>query len=142
MSRRPLLRPRRRPRQPIPPCRSLLPHPRPSEPARRDRLDAEVRLQVDRLSTAAWPVASALDLTARLADGVFAVAPVAFGIGSGRASGRFDLDTNRAPAQAQLRFDLHDMKLESMLANLPPEKRIAGALSGVVDLAARRPHAR
>ena len=29
------------------------------------------------------------------------------------------------------------MKLESMLANLPPDKRIAGALSGVVDLAAR-----
>ena len=59
----------------------------------------KVRLQVDRLSSAAWPVASALDLTARLADGVLAVAPVAFGIGSGRASGRFDLDTNRAPAQ-------------------------------------------
>ncbi|MEO6744827.1 MAG: AsmA family protein, partial [Caldimonas sp.] len=108
-----------------------------SEPTRGDRLDAEVRLQVDRLSGAAWPVASALDLTARLADGVLAVAPVAFGIGSGRASGRFDLDTNRAPAQAQLRVDLHDMKLESMLSNLPPDKRIAGALSGVVDLAAR-----
>ena len=110
-----------------------------SEPARRDRLDAEIRLQVDRLSSTGWPVASALDLTARLADGVLAVAPVAFGIGSGSgsASGRFDLDTNRSPAQAQLRVDLHDMKLESVLANLPADKRIAGALSGVVDLAAR-----
>jgi uncharacterized protein involved in outer membrane biogenesis len=100
------------------------------------RLDAEVRLQVDRLSSAAWPAAAALDLTARLTDGVLAVAPLAFGIGRGRASGRFDLDTNRMPAQAQLRVDVRDVKLEAMLANVPAEQRVSGALSGGVDLRA------
>ena len=105
-------------------------------PSRPERLDAEIRLQVDRLSAAAWPAASALDLTARLADGVLAVSPLAFGIGSGRASGRFDLDTNRVPAEAQLRVDLRDLKLETLLAGMPAEKRISGALSGGVDLIA------
>jgi uncharacterized protein involved in outer membrane biogenesis len=101
-----------------------------------ERLDAEIRLQIDRLSAASWPAASALDLTARLADGVLAVSPLAFGIGSGKASGRFDLDTNRVPAEAQLRVDLHDLKLETLLAGIPAEKRVSGALSGVIELIA------
>ena len=106
-------------------------------PPARERLDAEIRLQVDRLSAATWPAASSLDLTARLADGVLAVTPLAFGIGNGRASGRFNLDANRVPAEAQLRVDLRDLKLETLLASVPEEKRVAGALSGVIDLIAQ-----
>ena len=132
-----VLRPLRRPRPPIASFRPPPPHRARANRRAATGLTPRSGSRSIACRAPAWPVASALDLTARLADGVLAVAPVAFGIGSGSASGRFDLDTNRAPAQAQLRVDLHDMKLDSMLANLPADKRIAGALSGVVDLAAR-----
>ena len=69
--------------------------PRPS----RRRVPAPGRSPVDR--SMAGGIGTRSDRAPRRR--LVAVAPLAFGIGSGRASGRFDLDTNRTPAEAQLR---------------------------------------
>ena len=105
------------------------------EPAAR--IAADVHLTADRFSASRWPAASSLDITARFADGVLAITPLAFGFGGGRATGRVDLDTQRVPPEATLRADLSGMRLEAMLPALPADKRVSGAVDGAIEMAAR-----
>jgi uncharacterized protein involved in outer membrane biogenesis len=101
------------------------------------RLAVDVHLTADRFSASTWPAASSLDVMARFADGVLAVAPLAFGFGGGRATGRVDLDTHPVPPEARLRADLSGMRLEAMLPALPADKRVSGAVDGAIEMAAR-----
>jgi len=111
--------------------------PQSADTAPEHRFAADLHLSVDRLSAGSWPAASNLDLTATLADGVLAIAPLRFAVGRGHATARLELDTRREPPEARLRADLHDVHLESLLPALPADKRISGALNAAVDLVAR-----
>lgn len=100
-------------------------------------LDAELRLDVKRLTMPAPPVSASLALTAKLAHGVLAIVPIDLGLAGGHATGDLTFDANQDRPTARARIEVRGVRIEKLLASLPEKKRVAGAINGSLDLTAR-----
>ena len=99
-------------------------------------LDAELRLEVRRLTTAALPMSANLVLIAKLANGVLAITPIDLGVAGGNASGELTVDVGQELPIARVRIKVRNVRIERMFTSLPDKKRVAGAINGNVDMTA------
>lgn len=97
-------------------------------------LDAELQLEVKRLTLAALPVSASLLLTAKLADDVLAITPIDLAFSGGHVTGELTFDSSRERSAARTRIKVRDVRIERILT--PDKKPIEGAIQADIDLAA------
>ena len=109
-------------------------------PWRAERLrgfDTQLDFRVERLVSPRLPALRSLAFSGRLIDGALELDPVELGVGGGRLAGRLALDARQAPPAASADLALKGVRLEQLLPELPPEKRVAGVLDGELRLESR-----
>ncbi|MEP7056543.1 MAG: AsmA family protein [Caldimonas sp.] len=99
-------------------------------------LEADVRFQIKRLTTAAVPITAGLEATTKLANGVWTVAPFDLQIAGGHATGRATYDTIKSPSALQLEIDVRSVEIKRIFPDLPEQKRISGSIGGGLRLTA------
>ncbi len=99
--------------------------------------DAALRIGVRRLRAAEAPWLRSVAFDASLLDGVIAVTGLEAGVfQAGRATGRMGADLRKRPAAVEAELVLRGLRLETLLAGQPEDKRVTGLLQADVQIAA------
>ncbi|HEX8374183.1 MAG TPA: AsmA family protein, partial [Geminicoccaceae bacterium] len=99
------------------------------DPARWNRLDADVRLRADKVRAGSLPL-DGFELGVSLQAGRLKVEPLVLSLGEGRLAGRAGLDARRVPALADLDLDLSRLPVDRLLSRLAVDTGSLGTLSG------------
>jgi uncharacterized protein involved in outer membrane biogenesis len=96
--------------------------------------DAEVDLNILKLTRAALDLAQSLKMRATLQDGVLNLKPFDLVAIGGHVNGTLRFDGSRRPAEATLDLRAQGVRLDSLSSALPESRRLTGELDGRVAM--------
>jgi uncharacterized protein involved in outer membrane biogenesis len=99
--------------------------------------DADVKLEIRRLNSPAFPALQSLRASVALHGGVLKLAPFDLGIAGGHVAGELRLDGNQHPAMSSASLDLRDLQLGQLIAKLRSAGGTSAPLAGQVRLQGR-----
>ena len=110
-----------------------LPHGR-LDTARLGKFDAEVDLDVAKLTATAFGLAHDFRLRAELKDGVLNLKRLELVAAGGRVNGTLRFDGSREPAEAMFDVRARSLRLDLLSSTLPATRRLTGELDGRITM--------